>query len=177
MGKVLTLLVFMLLALASMGGYIFLTGKINAGKTQITEGREKIEKGETALNAGKARLKAGKQELSEGKKKYEDAKDGWFLEFADNLLKGGKGFKDAEKKIAEGDKQVARGEDKVNAGERRIDAGEMELSQGRELLGLARSARVACAVGAVFFTALSILLGFWWRRSLFKSRIFKHTDA
>ena len=172
MGKVLALLVFILLAFASVAGYIFLTGKITAGERQITEGQGKFKKGQTALKEGKAKLEAGKRDLSEGRKEYENAKDGWFLEFADKLLKGGKGFKEAEKKIAEGDKRVAKGEDKVNVEERRLDIGELELSQGMELLRLAKGARVACAVGAVFFTALSILLGFWWRRSLF--RLIRH---
>ena len=175
MGKVLALLVFILLALASMAGYIFLTGKINAGERQMAAGQIKHDKGQTALDKGKVKLEAGKQELSEGKKEYENAKEGWFLEFADKLLRGGEGFDEAEKKIAEGDKQVAKGEHKVNVGERRLDIGELELSHGMELLRLARGARIACLVGAVFFTALSILLGFWWRRSL--SRLFRQTDA
>jgi len=120
-------------------------------------------------------LEAGKRELSEGKKEYEQAKDNLFLVLADKLLKGGKGFEDARKEIAEGDKQVAKGEGEVNAGERRLDAGELELRRGREQLRLAKGARVACALGAAFFASLSVVLGFCWRRSL--ARIFVQTDA
>ena len=78
MGKVLALLVFILLALASVAGYIFLTGKINAGERQMAAGQIKHDKGQTALDKGKVKLEAGKQELSEGKKEYEQAKDSWF---------------------------------------------------------------------------------------------------
>jgi hypothetical protein len=113
--------------------------------------------------------------LSEGKKEYEQAKDNLFLVLADKLLKGGKGIKEAGKQIAEGDKQVAKGEGDVNVGERQLDAGELELRRGREQLILAKGARFACALGAAFFASLSILLGFYWRRSL--ARIFMHTDA
>jgi len=175
MRKAIALAVIILWALASMAGYLYLTGKITAGKRQIAVGQNKAEKGQAALDEGKVRLKAGKQELSEGKKEYEHAKDSWFLVFTDNLLKGGKGFKDAEKKIAAGDKQVAQEEDKVNAGERRLDAGERELSEGRERLGLAEGARIACALGAAVFTSLAVVLGFWWRRSLY--RTFKSAGA
>jgi len=175
MGKAIALLVIILWALASMAGYVYLTGKITAGERQIAEGQGKFDKGQTALEKGKIRLEAGKQKLAEGKKEYKDAKDNRLLVILDKWFKGGKGFREAEKKIAEGDKQVARGEDKVLAGERRLDAGELELSEGRDLLSLARGARVACAIGAAFFTSLSIVLGFWWRRSL--ARTFKRTDA
>jgi len=175
MGKAIALLVIILWALASMAGYVYLTGKITAGERQIAEGQGKFDKGQTALEKGKIRLEAGKQKLAEGKKEYKDAKDNRLLVILDKWFKGGKGFREAEKKIAAGDKQVAKGEDKIEAGERRLDAGELELSEGRDQLSLAKGARVACAIGAAFFTSLSVVLGFWWRRSL--ARTFKHTDA
>jgi hypothetical protein len=61
---------------------------------------------------------------------------------------------------------VAKGEGKVNVGERRLEAGELEVRRGREQLRLAKGARVACALGAAVFAALSIVLGFRWRRAL-----------
>jgi len=175
MGKVLALLLMILLALASVAGYLFLTEKIIAGERQIAEGQRRLEKGHPALEEGKAKLEAGKRELSEGKKDYEQAKDNPFLVLADKLLKGGKGFKDANEQIAEGEEQVAKGEGKVNVGENRLDAGELELRRGKEQLDLAKGARVACALGAALFATLSIVLGFYWRRSL--ARIFAHTDT
>jgi hypothetical protein len=120
--------------------------------------------------------------LAEGKKEYKQAKDNPFLVLADKLLQGGKGFKEAreqiaqgDKQVAQGDKQVTKGEGQVTDGERRLDAGELELRRGREQLRLAKGARVACAVGAAFFASLSLVLGFWWRRSL--ARLFMHTAA
>ena len=175
MGKVIALLVLILWALASIAGYLYLTRKITAGERQIAEGQGKYEKGQTALEKGKIKLEAGKQELAEGKKEYKEAKDNRLLWILDKWFKSGKGFREAEKKIAEGDKQVAKGEDKVIAGERRLDAGELDLSEGRDQLSLARGARIACAIGAAIFTSLSIVLGFWWRRSLI--RTLKHTRA
>jgi hypothetical protein len=113
--------------------------------------------------------------MSESKKEYKQAKDNQFLVLADKLLKGGKGFKDARERIVEGDKQVAKGEVEVNLGQRQLDAAELELRRGKELLMLAKDARIACALGAAFFSSLSIVLGFCWRRSL--ARIFRHTDV
>jgi hypothetical protein len=127
------------------------------------------------IEDSKAKLKAGRRELSQGKKEYEQAKDNLFLVLVDKLLKGGKGFKEARKRIAKGEKQIAEGEDNINDGERRLDAGKLELNRGREQLGLLKEARLACALVAAFFTSLSIVLGFCWRRSL--ALIFKHTDA
>ena len=189
MGKVLALLLIILLALASVAGYLFLTEKITAGERQIADGQRQLEQGQFALEEGKTKLEAGTRELAEGKKEYEQAKDNPFLVLADKLLQGGKGFKEAreqvakgdkqvakgDKQVAKGDKQVAKGEGQVTDGERRLDAGELELRRGSEQLRLAKSARVACAFGAALFASLSIVLGFCWRRSL--ARIFMHTDA
>jgi hypothetical protein len=83
MRKAIALAVIILWALASMAGYLYLTGKITAGKRQIAVGQNKVDKGQTALDEGKVELEAGKQELSEGKKEYEHAKDSWLLVFAD----------------------------------------------------------------------------------------------
>ena len=169
MKKAITFSLIVLWAIASLAGYLILTRKITAGERQVMAGQIKVDKGQTALDEGKVRLEAGKQELSAGKKEYATAKDNSLLVLADNVFKGGKGFKEAEKKITAGDKQVARGENKVLAGERRLDAGERELSEGREQLGLARVVRIACALGAAVFTSLAIVLGFWWRRALLKT--------
>ncbi len=175
MGKVLTLLFMILLALASVAGYLLLTEKIIAGERQIAEGQRRLEKAKPALEKGKAKLEAGKRELSQGKKDYQEAEESLFLVLADKLLKSGKGFEDARERVAKGEKQTAKGEDKVNVGESRLDAGELELRQGKEKLDLAKGARVACALGAAFFATLSIVFGFCWRRSL--ARIFMHTDT
>jgi hypothetical protein len=175
MGKVLALLLIILMALASVAGYLFLTEKITAGERQIADGQRQLEKGQPVLEEGKAKLEAGKRELSEGKKEYKQAEDNLFLVLMDKVLKGGKGFEAARKRIAEGDKQVAKGEGMANDAERRLEAGKLELLRGREQLRLAKGARVACALGAAFFASLSLVLGFCWRRSLV--RIFMHTDA
>jgi len=174
-GKILTLLVIILLAFASAGGYLFLDREISAGERKIAEGQIELEKGRAALKEGKAKLEAGKQELSGGKKRYEQAKDNPLLLLTDKLIKGGKGFEEAERRIAEGDEKVAEGESKIEIGEKQIAAGELELRIGREKLMLAKGARLACALGAAFFTLLLIRLGFRWRRSLV--RFFMRTDT
>lgn len=175
MGKVRTLLIVILLALASATGYLILTEKITTGERRIAESEIKLEKGQHKLEDGKAKLEAGKRELADGKKEYKQAKDNLFLVLVDKLLKGGKGLKEAEKRIADGDTQIAKGEDKVKVEESRLAAGELKQRQGKELLRLAKDARVACAVAAVFFASLSIVLGVRWRRSL--TRFFMHADA
>jgi len=173
MGKVIALLLMIVLALASVAGYLFLTEKIIAGQRQVADGQRLVDEKQVELDDGKARLEAGKRELSEGKREYEQANRNPFLVLADRLLKGGKGFEEARGRIAEGDTQVAKGQDRVDAEEGRLDAGRLKLSQGRERLNLAKSARLACALGAALFACLSIVLGFRWRRSL--ARVFKHS--
>ena len=175
MRKVLALLLMVLLAFASVTGYLFLHGKILDGERQIADGQRQIEKETANLEAGKAKLEAGKEKAADGKKRYKHARDNLFLVLADKMFKGGTGFRHAREQIADGDKRVAKGEDKISAGEAQLDAGELELRRGRELVRLAKRARVACALGAAFFASLAIVLGFRWKRSL--ARTILHTDA
>lgn len=172
MGKVIALLLLMLSAVASMAGYLYLSEKINAGDKQIAEGLIQLKKGQLELQLGKEKLAAGKQELLQGKQEYEQTEGNFFLVFADKLLQRGKGFETAREQIADGESQIAKGESKINVGAKRLDAGELQLHRGMEQLRLARSGRIACAICAIFFTSLSIILAILWRRSLF--RIFKH---
>jgi uncharacterized phage infection (PIP) family protein YhgE len=172
MGKVFVLLLIILLALASVAGYLFFTEKITVGEMQIADSQKQLEKGQSSLEEGNAKLEAGKGDLSKGKQEYEKAQRNLILVLLDMLFKGGKSSEEARKQIAEGDKQVTKGEGDVNTGEMQIDAGELELRRGMEKLRLAKDARIACALGAAFFVCLSIVLGFSWRRSL--ARIFVH---
>jgi uncharacterized phage infection (PIP) family protein YhgE len=175
MGKVLTLLIMILLALASVAGYVLLTGEIRSGEEQMADGQGRLEQGQATLEEGKVELMAGKQKLADGKKEYDQAHDSLFLVLVDKLLNAGKGFKDARKRITKGNQQIAKGEANVEAGEDRVAAGELRLSQGSERLMLAKGVRVACAVAAVCLAVLSVVFGFRWRRSL--ARIFVHAKT
>jgi predicted flavoprotein YhiN len=53
---VLVLLLVVLLAIASVAGYLILTEKIVAGEKQIAEGQKQLEKGQIKLDEGKAKL-------------------------------------------------------------------------------------------------------------------------
>lgn len=175
MAKPITLLLIILLAIAFAAGYLVLTDKIIAGERQIAGGQSQLDKGQLELDAGKVRLEAGKHELTAGKKEYAQAYDNKFMVFMDKLLNRGKGFEKGREQIAEGDKQVAKGEDKVNAGEVRLDTGKLDMQQGEDQLKLGKVARAACALGAVFFGILSIVLGILWRPSLAKFFKYGHT--
>lgn len=175
MAKMVTVLFMIMLAVASVAGYLYLDGKINAGKVLIADGQVQLDKGQIKLDEGKDKLKAGKQELSDGKVEYAQAEDNVFLVLGDFLFKGGQGFKEAREQIAAGDKKVAQGEYKIEAGEKRLDAGELQLQQGVEQLGFAKGMRAVCTLGAFVFSALALVLGIWWRRSLAKT--FKHIFA
>lgn len=165
MTRVLKLLIIILLALASATGCLLLTGEIRSGERRIADGQRRLEQGKDTLEEGKVKLAAGKQELTEGKEEYEQAKDSLFLELLDKLLNAGRGFKEARTRLAKGNQQVDTGEAKVDAGEEWVAEGELRLSRGRERLILAKGARVVCAVTAICFAALSIVIGFRWRRS------------
>lgn len=164
--KVLTLLLTFIFAVASVGGYLYLDEKIIAGEKQVADGQKEVDKGQPVLEKGKATLEAGKLALSEGKMEYEKAHDNLVMVFLDKLFNSGKGFEEGRKQIAEGDKKVAMGEAKINAGEKRLAVGELQLLQGREHLKRARSARSACALGALFFGVLSIVLTILWWKTL-----------
>jgi len=169
MGKLISLLLIILLSLASMAGYLYLNEVIIAGDKQIEAGQILLKQGRLELDAGKIKLEAGKHELQEGKQEYEQAEDNFFLVLADKLLQGGRGFEGAREQIAGGESQISAGEDKISAGEKRIDAGALKLQRGMEQLQLAKKVRLACAISAIFFTILSIVLGFYWRRSLLRT--------
>ena len=60
MGKLLALLFIILLAFASVTGYLSLTEKIIVWERQIADGQRELEKGQLALEKGKAKLEVGK---------------------------------------------------------------------------------------------------------------------
>jgi uncharacterized phage infection (PIP) family protein YhgE len=175
MVKVLTLLVMVLLALASVAGCFLLTGAIRSGEEQMAAGQKRLEQGLDTLEEGKVELAEGRQRLADGKEEYEEAEDSFFLVWADKLLNAGQGFKDGRKRVVKGIRKLAKGEDKVAAGEERIDVGELRLSRGSDRLKLARDMRMGCAVVAACLAALSIVLGFRWRRPL--AGIFLHAKT
>lgn len=162
MGKALTLLLTILLALASVGGYVYLTGKITDGERRIAEGEGQLEEGRATLQEGQAELEAGKRELAAGEEAAEVVED---VDPLGGLL-GGAASGEIDRQLAEGNEEVADGEDRVAAGQERITAGELALRRGKERLQTARRIRVAFALGAAVFALLSIVLGFRWRRSL-----------
>ena len=164
--KIFTLMLSILMTIASLGSYVFLDAKITAGERQISDGQKEIEKEQPVLDKGKAKLEAGKIALAEGKAEYEKAHSNLFKVFIDNSFNHGRGFEDGRKQIAEGDKQVAQGEAKISAGEKRLSAGELELNLGKDQLKLAKDALIACALSAIIFGVLSIALAILWRRSL-----------
>lgn len=166
MPRMLALLFSILSALASAAGYLVLNEMIPAGERLIAEGQYSIATEGPALAEGKADLASGRLLLAEGKEEYAQAHDNPFLVFADKWFNAGKGFAEGRKKLAEGEAKVAKGEDKVEAGEKRLDEGNLALRQGIARLRLSKQVRVACAVGAIVFTLLSIALGFLWRRPL-----------
>lgn len=163
MGKALTLLFTILLALASVGGYLVLSEKIADGERRIALGERRLEEGRVELEEGRAELKAGKRAMAEAKEAVETIEDIPFVTEVDELL-GGHGAAEIDQRIAEGDEQIASGEDRMAAGRQRIAAGERELRRGKERLQTAERIRIAFALGAAVFALLSIALGVrWWR--------------
>lgn len=174
MGRALTLLFTILLALASVGGYLVLSEKIADGERRIAEGESRLEEGRAALEKGQAKLKAGKRAMAAAKEAVETIEDIPFVRKLDELL-GGPGSAEIDRRIAEGDEQVASGEDRMATGRQRITAGERELRRGKQRLQTAERIRVAFALGAALFALLSIALGVRWWRS--RARSSSRTDT
>jgi uncharacterized phage infection (PIP) family protein YhgE len=156
-----------------------LSNQISAGEKKLAEGQQQYNEGQKMLQAGKARLAAGKQQLSRGKKRYQKVGKIPFSGLS-KILPEGKIIFDAgdtqviegRKKIAEGERQIAAGQKKVRAGEARLKAGRLALARDKNELNQAKQVRDACGLGAIFLALLSILLGFFWRRSIIA--VFKH---
>ena len=165
MGKLLTLLFILLLAVGSMGGYLYVTDEIIAGKQKIAAGQKELEQGQQMLTKGKVKLASGKQQLSKGKDVYNGMKVVSVLGVA-TLPVSWVVLSATNSKLSEGDQMVAKGNEKVQAGEKQLNEGKLQLHRGIERLNQANWIRIACATGAIFFTSLLIVLGFCWRRSL-----------
>jgi hypothetical protein len=169
MFKLTTLLLTILLAVASAGGYLFLSEGIRDGRVLLTEGQHNIDTEGPSLVSGKADLAQGKKLLADGKIEYARAHENFLLVWSDKLFNGGKGFADGREKIAAGEVKVVEGQKLVDAGQLRLDRGNLMMSRGRERLKQGLDARDACAIGVVLFTALSIVLGVLWRRSIMQA--------
>jgi hypothetical protein len=167
--KAITLLLTILLAIASVGGYLYINVKISDGEQFLAEGQYNIDTEGPSLEVGKADLAQGKQLLADGKKEYARAHDNPFLVWADKVFNDGKGFAEGRKKIAAGEVKVAEGQERVDVGEKRLDKGNLAMRQGKEKMKQGLDARDICAFGAILFTVLSIVLGFFWRQSIAKT--------
>jgi len=161
MGKVVILLFIILLALASMAGYLFLTLKTTSGENLLAAGQKQVNQGQQLLTVDKTKLSAGERQLSGGKRTYHEVKDipifGWVIAQV------------GRQAIVQGKKQIAEGKSEIKAGEGRLSAADLELSLGSKRLRLTDILRIASALGATIFITLSIVLGFYWRRSLARS--------
>lgn len=171
MAKALTLLLTILLATASLGGYVYLDAKINEGQKKISAGEKQIAEGEQQLRAGQNRLAAGKKKLSAGKNQYNTMKMIPFSQLQHVIPEGKPVFDLAQQRldagrqeIAAGEKQVAAGAEKIQAGKARLQAGKDALKKGKMQLAFAKQIRLACGISAGFFGGLTFVLAVFWRR-------------
>lgn len=166
MTKVLTLLFILLLSLACLIAYLFITEKIVAGSQKIAEGQLQLEQGEAMLAAGKAKLADGTRKLAQARGVYNQFKAIPFVGLATKLPISKEIIGIAHQKIADGGALVAKGNAKVKAGQAQLAEGKLELAHGEERLDFANQIRIVCAIGAIIFASLALVLGFYWRRSL-----------
>ncbi|OGT49171.1 MAG: hypothetical protein A3E82_09500 [Gammaproteobacteria bacterium RIFCSPHIGHO2_12_FULL_38_11] len=171
MGKMITLLFVLCLAIASLSGYVYLNNKINTGQALLDAGQKKYDEGQAMLKAGRAKLAAGKHKLSRAKKGFGGLKLITTVVLPVTALPvGGAVFHEGDKKLAEGSKLVASGEKKVREGQAQLAAGKIKLEQGRGKLAMAKQIRLGCAYATGFFSLLLILLLFCWRKLLCKRK-------
>lgn len=173
--KILTLSFLCLLSVGLMTGYLYLTKKIITGSLKIAAGQVQIKSGSQMLAQGKARLASGEQELSEGKKVYQSVKSGPIIGLATIVPVTGVALTLVSEsalggKIAKGDQEVAQGRKKIKEGEARLKAGELELLRGIERLNQAKTIRMICLMGSIFFAFLFLVFAIYWRRSFFRGK-------
>ena len=164
--KIFILSLSILLAISSAIGYFFLTEKIIEGNVKIVEGQQQLKEGEKLLARGKTKLQSGQNKLSHAKSTYNRFKKTPYLFVPIMPAATGAmmiGSKVAKNKIAEGNRLVSEGAKKINSGEAQLADGRLQLQQGMDRLKIANHLRITCAIGAIFFTLLSIGLIFYLR--------------
>jgi hypothetical protein len=164
--KILTLSLISLLTIASASGYGFLTEKIIAGEVKIAEGQKQLAEGEQLLAKGKTRLRRGERTLSPINGVYNGIKHIPFMGITKEVPVSKQVFAVANNELAEKNQQVAQGKEKIKSGEEQLEAGKLELANGIELLGQTNKIRITCAIAAIFFAGVLIVLVFYWRQSL-----------
>lgn len=166
MTRLITLILSILLAVASLCGVIYLTDRITSGEQKLAEGQKQYNEGQIMLAAGKAKLASGEQRLESGKKTYKTLGFIPIIAVAKILPITSSVFKAQNKKISDGQILIAKGQAKIKAGEAQLKTGRLQLEQGKEKLNYAKGIRRACVFSTVFFILLSVILGLCWRRKL-----------
>lgn len=163
MGRMQALIFAILLAIASIAGYLFLTEKIIAGRLKIAAGQKQIADGEQMLTNGKARLQSGKQRLSNAKNTYNGINSVPLMGIVSRLPVSGNILGIAKSKIDNGNKMVAAGSDKIRAGEKQLAEGKQDLQNGMSRLNRTNIIRMIFVAGAIVFTVLALVIGFGWK--------------
>ncbi len=169
MGKVLTLVLTLILTLGFIACYLFLTVQINTGSLKIAAGQKQLEDGEQMVARGKTKLSSGNQQLSSAKSGYSKIKTLSYMSVVAAPVAGVvalAGNQVIGNQISEGDQMVAQGRSKIKAGEEQLSAGKLQLQHGVQRLALAKKIRIACAIAAVIFAALLIVLVVCWRKKM-----------
>ena len=103
----------------------------------------------------------GEQQLAQGQSFYKNVKQtslaaavvspvtGIFMLTGDHM---------ARKKIDAGKSQITEGRQKIQSGEERLAAGKLALQKGLIQLQSARAMRMLCAVSAIFFIFLFVVV-------------------
>ena len=162
----LILALLLILDIGSIGGYAYLNKKIIIGEMKIAEGKIQLMRGESMLAKGKARLNEGQRKLARAKKAHNTVRSVPLMKTVNKLPVVGTPTNIVRNKIAEGDKLVAKGKSRISSGESQLKAGKLELQNGIKRLKQANVMRTLCLIGGICFTALLIILGIYWRRSL-----------
>lgn len=168
MRKMMILILLLILDLSSIVGYVYLNKNIIAGEIKIAEGKIQIARGESMLAKGKAKLNQGQRKLARAKNVHNTVQSVPFMKTINRVPILGTPSNIVRNKISTGDKLVAKGKNRISSGESQLAAGKLELQKGIERLNRASVMRTLCLMGGVFFTALLITLGIYWRRSFTK---------
>jgi uncharacterized phage infection (PIP) family protein YhgE len=166
MKKILILLFFLLITLASLGTYLYLSEKILEGNIKIAEGKKQIEDGEKMLAAGKNKLATGKRKLSQLKKANGLFQSIPFMNIANKVPVGGALLNAPNQIISQGNNKIAAGEEKIKSGEQQLAEGKLELSNGIKKLYQANIIRVTSGILALIFFSIFVALVIYWRKSL-----------
>ncbi|HLB56794.1 MAG TPA: hypothetical protein VJK30_05645 [Coxiellaceae bacterium] len=183
MGKIITILFFILLMGVSIYSYRYVNQQIIIGEKKLAAGENAYRRGEYALRVGKQKYAAGQKELAQGKQKYDTAKAltapiSPITILVPDIVPGAslilghtqRQIQAGGRKIKAGEAQLASGARQIRDGERKLADGRRALENGKKELAFAKRIRHGLEMCIYIFGIIAFLLIIAWRKTFYRKK-------